>query len=102
MITPTPFRFMVKTEGLLRMHVRGPVEHHPSAKANVLAEQTLAILCVALSLPSSVSFSVQSYGKVGDCSPVKLSHGDICGNLIINQALAVMKASLPGVRCEDR
>lgn len=30
MITPTPFRFMVKTEGLLWMHVRGLVEPRPS------------------------------------------------------------------------
>lgn len=39
MITPPPFRFMVNTEGLLWMHVRGLVEHRPfsprSAKANV-------------------------------------------------------------------
>lgn len=69
MITPTPFRFMVKTEGLLWMHVRGLVEHRPSTPG--LPRQMFSRTAPRYSLHPSLSFSSvclsPSYGKV---SPV--------------------------------
>jgi len=68
MITPTPFRFMVKTEGLLWMHVRGLVQHRPSTPS--LPKQMFSRTNPSLFFTSFsvflcwVSLYVPSYGKV--------------------------------------
>lgn len=66
MITPTPFRFMVKTEGLLWMHVRGLVEHRPSTLGlpKQMFSQTTPCYSLHPSLSFFVSLSLPSYGKV--------------------------------------
>lgn len=81
MITPTPFRFMVKTEGLLWMHVRGLVEHRPSTPG--LPRQMFSRTAPRYSLHPSLSFSSvclsPSYGKVSLVgSPVKFLHSTLC------------------------
>ena len=88
MITSIPFRFMVKTEGLLWMHVREPEEHRPSplqaSQSKCLVEQPLTILYILLSLfLLCVSLCLPSYGRMSSSCPVKFLHSTLCIHISI-------------------
>lgn len=78
MITPTPFRFMVKTEGLLWMHVRGPAAHRPSSPG--LPKQMFSQTPWLFFTSSAVflSLSLPQYGNVNSSFPVKVLFCTLC------------------------
>lgn len=61
-ITPTPFRFMAKTEGLLWMDVKGPAERRPSVPGQ--PKQMLNRLNPGYSFHPSLSFSSAHFSSI--------------------------------------
>lgn len=90
MITPTPFRFMVKTEGLLWMHVRGRGERRPSTLG--LPKQMFNWTTLCYSLHPSLSFLCLSFlwshiGKVGHTFRLRL----FCSVFVFQTELCVRR-----------